>query len=360
MGGSTVETEALREASRKFTEYADEFTKQVGPALGRATLPKSAIPLVDCGFADAYAQAWQAMDVATRAGGGSMKTIGLALTLIANHYEGQEAENTKMFHGKPIDPPAVPQPQKMDISSSILEHGEEFLLDSGAGAILLSVTTTLILASTGIGAAAIVLPVGIFCMSNIIDPVPYFQAASAWGEIEAIVTEAAAKVPKEAAKITSDAKWSGDGCDAFNNYVTNDLSPVLGAMQGLAGSLKQMCTQTAWVAVAAIGAYVIGTLEATAVVAEADADPEPISRETVGFAAVGAWLPWAIGISIELISTFGDMAVAASTIESSTRALGAQMERKDGQIQAGALALSPTKTTAIQDWSGWKNEKVPA
>jgi hypothetical protein len=356
--GITVETEALRHAAQGFTRFGRDLNDKVLPAMSRCTLPSADIPAVDLGFRQAYAQSWEAMDLAAKAAAGSMLTIGNALTMVANHYEGQDNENARMFHGQPIPPPTAPAPEAMDGGGSVLEGLADAGEVVGAVAILMYVTVELCLASALIGALMIVQPVGIFCIVNLKDPVPYFTAAGGWSDIEQVLSDAAAQVPKLAAQVTSDAKWSGDAADAFTSYVSNDLAPVLGAMQGLAASMKQMLIQTGFALLVAIGAYVIGTLEAAKVVEAADADPEPVSRESIGLSAIAVWLPYVMGITADLLSTFGDMAIASSTIESALRSLKSQLSEQDGKIQSGTLTLSPARTTAIQSWQGWSNPKV--
>ncbi|GAB3843498.1 WXG100 family type VII secretion target [Dactylosporangium cerinum] len=105
-----VDVAGLREAADGYVRYGENFGNVAKTSIPNCSLPSSATPVVDFGFQSAYRAAYEAMDLATRTLSGTLGTIGLALTRVANHYENNEAANTRMFQGKPITAPRRPSP----------------------------------------------------------------------------------------------------------------------------------------------------------------------------------------------------------------------------------------------------------
>ncbi len=333
--GVTAETQALRDAASGFTTYGQQFKDTVVPALSRCSIPHEDFPLLDLGFESTYKRSWEQMGQVCRTAAGSMQTIGLALTMVANHYEGQEAENSKMFGGKPIDPTKMAGPQSMDTGHNLWEGAADAVVLGLGGAALYWSVSTLAAAGAPFGLTVPVFAVGSVCILNIVDPAPYFVAADGWSDVERVVTEAAALVPKLATDVTTSAKWTGDGADAFSNFIARELSPVLNALQSLAGALKQMCTQTGWVLLVAMAGFCLATYETStlwvaATAAEATVVGAP-AAEAGALAGFGTWAAFGTGLVMELGSTVGDMAVANSTVEKLPSRAGRRAEREGPQ-----------------------------
>jgi len=87
--GLSVDEDGLRTAADGYVEYGKEFKTTVASGVRGAALPWTAFPLVNMGFEQAYSQAYEALDLATRALGDVLTTIGLALTRVANGAHGQ-------------------------------------------------------------------------------------------------------------------------------------------------------------------------------------------------------------------------------------------------------------------------------
>src|SRR5712691_505061 len=137
--GLTVDVEGLRAAADGYVRYGEEFKGAVAGGIGQCSLPGTSIPLLDLGFKEAYSKAYEAMDLASRALGDVLHTVGLALTRVANHYENNDAANARMFGGTPITAPTSPEPRSMDGSANVGDWAR--LGVEGAGAVALVATS---------------------------------------------------------------------------------------------------------------------------------------------------------------------------------------------------------------------------
>ncbi len=278
--------------------------------------------------------------------------------LVANHYDGQEAENAKAFGGKPIPTPVFPAPHEMPTSQSTAEA-----IRSGIGitaeVALVEYLTYTLFAAAAIVPAMIVHYAGIPCMMMLRDPVPYFQASAGWGEIEKHVSLAQGQVIGLSTIVTR-AEWEGDGADAFTNYVSNRLSNELSALNGLVSSLKTNTLDVAGAMTAALSSYLVLTGIACVVLETAGADPEPISRQTIGWAAAVGYVGEALTLIFELGGTLAHAASANSSIESALRTLRGWLGDETDKLTVQSAALTPKEMTQIQTWEsgGWKNPKL--
>jgi uncharacterized protein YukE len=353
-----VDTSALREAATTFGKGADALRDHAIPAIGRAALPPFALPALDMGYGSNYEQAYSGVDLAAHLTANVMGTIGLALTRVANHYQGQDDKNAQMFHGQPIPPPAVPSPATMQA------HGDGWdvaravtitVAESHAVPAMLAVALAgLGVSSARAGGAAIVFPFGIFCLANLRDPLPHLGAADGWNEVEGVFADVAADMQKMVHLVTATANWQGDGANAFNSYVTNILAPMVGSAKGLAADMKVSSYEAAAALASALVLFIVATYTAITTCLAADADPEPLSATAIILATLGMWTSFIIEIVIEMVTTFVLLGIGAATIASAYKELHSWLKDQNDKLDGRSASLSPTDTTTIQDWNGWK------
>ncbi|MEV6344878.1 hypothetical protein [Actinoplanes sp. NPDC051851] len=349
----------LRDSATAFANFADELSGKTQQALAKCALPGTAIPITDFGFKEMYEQAYSAADQGCRAVSGILTSVSNALVRVANHWDGQDSENAKAFGEKPIPAPEFPSANPMPSGVSGGDAARFVAAEGLAIGTVQWLTYEMFVASALIP-ALITHFAGIAALANLRDPVPYFQAEGGWSELEAILADAAVQVPLLANKITSDAKWEGDGADAFSDFIANQLGPALGALKDLVGDLKQNCLATGLVMSAVVVGYIVATIVATKVIEAAAVDPEPVSREAIGWSGAAAWVSEVLVFVGEIALLYAEMAVASATVQTSLRTVSTYLGQKGDKLHVNSLALSTEKMTAIQSWEndGWINPKL--
>ena len=357
--GVTVETQTLRGAARAYLEYGHQLHEDVSKAIPKCSIPSTAIPTPDSGFTATYSAAYTAADLGARACADVFTAVGNALIRVANHYEDQEAENARLFGGKPIAAPAFPAPREMSISPSTRETGE-FLASEGTLILALEFATVQLMTAAAAIPALFVHFAGIAALAILKDPIPYFEASDAWAEIEQHLALAGAQVLPLAERVVNEAKWSGAGADAFLNYVSNEFDPAVSHLASLVGDLKTQTMTLGVVMSFADAAYLVGTTIITVGLFAAIADPEPISRESLGWTLAAEYVGEVAALIIEVAGSAAAAAVTNSSLSTQTQQLNGYFGAKSDQLTVNSAALTPQRITEIQTWEngGWTNTKV--
>ncbi|MCO6006942.1 hypothetical protein NE236_18300 [Actinoallomurus purpureus] len=360
--GLTVDVVGLREAADTYVKYGDEFKTQVQPGVVQGSLPWTAFPLVDMGFKDAYSQAWEALDLSTHALGDVLTTIGLALTRVANHYQNMEAENTKLFGGKPITAPSSPLAHSMNTAPSGGQIVSGAVVGGGAVASVVFSSMGLLQASLPFGVSFIVIEGSLISAAvlNLRDPVPFFTAAEGWGDVRGVLNVAAAKVPQLMNNVVYRGKWEGDGKDAFYACINNDIGPAMAAMKDLNNDMQIACRDAAIALGLSVISYVAGTVTAaticeTANAAGATGVGAPAAATTVNI-TLASWITFASELFVDLATVVGGLVLAASTISQGYDTLKAFLGTKGNTLEAGSISLRSSELQTMQDWEhGWKD-----
>jgi hypothetical protein len=361
--GLTVDIEGLRAAADGYVKYGDEFKGAVAGGISQCSIPWTSIPLLDLGFKEAYGKAYEAMDLASRALGDVLHTVGLALTRVANHYENNDAANARLFGGRPIVAPASPEPHSMDGGANagdLVRLGAE-----GAAAVALVATSLKILIASsvplGIPFIGIEVALGGAAVLNLRDPLPYFDAYEGWGKVREVLNEAVAKVPQLCNNVVYRGNWQGDGKDAFYACINNDIAPSMAAMKDLNNDMQTSCREAGIALLVSIGGFVAATLTAIGIVESANATAAASAGiATPGAAAaatisLAAWVGFVTELLIDVSAVFGGMAVATSQIGQAYDTLKAFMGGKDHALEAGSLKLRSSELEKMQNWENdWK------
>jgi hypothetical protein len=361
--GLTVDIPGLRAAADGYVRYGDEFKGVVATGISQCSLPWTAIPVIDMGFKEAYAKAYKAMDLASRALGGVLHTVGLALTRVANHYEHNEAANERLFGGRPITAPASPEPQPMDGGANTADLNR--LEYEGVGALALIGTSLQILIASsvplGIPFIGIEVALGGAAVLNLRDPLPYFDAYEGWGKVREVLNEAAAKVPQLCNDVVYRGNWAGDGKDAFYACINNDIGPSMAAMKDLNNDMQTACREGGIALLVSIGGFIAATLTAIGIVESANATAAATAGVATPAAAATAsitlasWVGFVTELLIDVSAVFGGLAVASSQIGQSYDTLKAFMGGKDQALEAGSLKLRANELDRMQSWeSSWQ------
>ena len=358
--GTTVETQTLRSAANAYLEYGRQLHEDVSKAIPRCSIPGTAIPSPDCGFTATYSAAYTAADLGARACADVFTAVGNALIRVANHYEDQEAENAKMFGGKPIPAPAFPAPRQMSTSPGGWDIAR-FAASEGAMIALLEYATVQLMIAAAAVPALIVHFAGIAALAVLKDPLPYFGAAGGWAEMEKHLALAGAQVLPLAEKVVNEAKWSGDGANAFLNFISNDFDPTVDRLSSLVSELKSQTEALGIVMSLADGAYIIGTAIITIGMLIAAADAEPISRESLGWTLAAEYIGEVAALVIEVTGSAATVALTNASLTTETEKLNGRFGSKSDQLTVNSAALTPQRMTEIQTWEngGWTNPKVP-
>ncbi|MEU8259203.1 hypothetical protein AB0C02_01070 [Micromonospora sp. NPDC048999] len=357
---TSVETETLRGAAESYLLYGKQLHDDVANSLPRCSIPGTAIPTPDCGFTATYSAAYTAADLGARACADVFTSIGNALLRVANHYDGQEAENAKMFGGKPIPAPSFPVPREMSTSASGGEAARFVAMEGGIVIALETATVGLMIAAAAIPALFVHFA-GIAALALLKDPIPYFDAAGGWGEMEQHLSLAAAQALPLAERVVNEAKWAGDGAAAFVNYVANQFGPTVDQLSSLVSELKNQCMAMGVMMSLADTSYLVGTAVITCGLIAAALDPEPISRETLGWTLSAQYVLEVGGLIVEVAGTATAVALTSGAIVSETQKLNGYFGQQSDHMTVNSAALTPQRMTEIQTWEkgGWTNDKVP-
>ncbi|GAA1856316.1 hypothetical protein [Asanoa iriomotensis] len=358
--GTSVETQTLRGAARAYVEFGRQLHDDVSTALPKCSIPGTAIPTPDSGFAATYGAAYTAADLGVRACADVFTAVGNALTRVANHYEDQESENAKMFGGRPIPAPAFPAPREMSTSASAGET-TRFLVAEGAIIATLEVATIRLMIAASAIPALFVHFAGIAALALLKDPIPYFNAAAGWGELEKNLALAGAQVLPLAERVVNEAKWEGDGADAFLNFVSNQFDPAVNQLLSLVSELKNQCVTMGVVMSAADLSYLIGTALITTGLIAAAANPEPATRTALGWGFATQYVLEVSGLIVEVAGTAAAVALTNGGITTETAKLNGYFGTESKELTVNSAALTPQRMTEIQTWEqgGWTNKKVP-
>ena len=365
--GLTVDIPGLRAAADGYVRYGDEFKGTVSSGIGQSSLPWTSIPMIDMGFQEAYSQAYDAMDLATRALGDVLHTVGLALTRVANHYEHNDAANARMFGGRPITAAPAPEPHSMDGGANagdLMRLGGE-----GLGALaLIGASLKILIASSvplGVPFIGIEVALGAAAVLNLRDPLPYFDAYEGWGKVREVLNEAVAKVPQLCNNVVYRGNWSGDGKDAFYACINNDIAPSMAAMKDLNNDMQTACREGGIALLVSIGGFIAATLTAIGIVESANATAAATAGVATPAAAaaasisLAAWVGFVTELLIDVSAVFGGLAVATSQIGQSYDTLKAFMGGKDHQLDAGSLTLRANELDRMQSWENSWKEPAP-
>ncbi|MEU5912181.1 hypothetical protein [Micromonospora sp. NPDC047527] len=357
---TSVETQALRGAAKAYLEYGRQLHDDVGRALPRCSIPSTAIPTPDCGFTETYSAAYTAADLGARACADVFTAIGSALLRVANHYEGQEAENAKLFGGTAIPAPAFPVPREMSTSPSGGEMARFVAAETGIIIALETATVGLMVAAAAIPALFVHFA-GIAALALLKDPFPYFDAAGGWGELEQHLSLAAAQVLPLAERVVNEAKWEGEGANAFLNYVANQFDPAVNQLSTLVSELKNQCLTMGVVMSFADASYLVGTAIITGGLVAAALDPEPITREALGWTLSAQYVLEVGALIVEVAGVAAAVAVTNGAVVTETQKLNGYFGQQSTEMTVNSAALTPQRMTEIQTWEGggWTNTKVP-
>jgi uncharacterized protein YukE len=357
---TSVETQTLRGAAKAYLEYGKQLHEDVSKALPKCSIPSTAIPTPDCGFTETYSAAYTAADLGARACSDVFTAIGNALIRVANHYEDQDAENNRMFGGRPIPAPSFPAPREMSTSPSGGEMARFVAMESGILVALEAATVGLMLAAAAIPALFVHFA-GIAALALLKDPLPYFGAADGWGELEQHLSSAATQVLPIAERVVNEAKWKGDGANAFLNYVANQFDPAVNQLSSLVSELKNQCLTMGVLMSAADATYLVGTAIITGGLIAAALDPEPITREALGWTLSTQYVLEVVALTIEVAGVAAAVTLTNGSIVTETRKLNGHFGRQSDQMTVNSAALTPQRMTEIQTWEkgGWANDKVP-
>ncbi|WP_238011436.1 hypothetical protein KZZ52_33090 [Dactylosporangium sp. AC04546] len=358
-----VDVAGLRRAADGYVRYGSEFGEVAANSIPKCSLPWSAIPAVDFGFGDAYKAAYEALDLSARTLSGTLGTIGLALTRVANHYEDNEAANTRMFQGRPITAPPAPQARPMDTGLSDGDYDRVYLGGfASAGLIILAGQRMFAAAGPfGLPMLGLGLPLLTSAVLNLRDPIPYFDAQAGWGEVGEVLNDAASRAPQLCYDVVYRGNWQGTGKDAFYACVNNDIQPSLGAMKDLNNTMQLACITGGVALGTSLAAFIAATLTATGFCAAATAaaaasagTATPAAQAAVTI-TISQWAIFTLELLAEVAAVFGGMALTSAQIGQSYDSLKAFLGGKNNQLEAGSLQLRPAEVTAISDWElGWK------
>ncbi|NBE79804.1 WXG100 family type VII secretion target [Micromonospora rubida] len=360
---TTVDVPGLREAADGYVRYGKDFGGVARTSIPACSLPSSAIPVVDFGFQGAYRAAYEAMDLATRTLSGTLGTIGLALTRVANHYEGNDAANAQMFQGRPVTALSAPEPRRMDTGLGDGEYDRAYLGGIGAAALVLTAGQKMFAAAGpfGLPLLGMGIPLLTSAVLNLRDPVPYFDAQAGWAEVGKVLNDAAGRVPQLCNDVVYRGNWEGAGKDAFYACVNNDIQPSLGAMKDLNNTMQLSCVTGGIAMGTGIATFVAATLTAmgfcaaaTATAAATGGVAAPAAQAAVTI-TISQWIIFTLELLAEVGAVFGGMALTSTQIGQSYDALKAFLGGKDQRLEAGSLQLRPAEVTAIADWeNNWK------
>lgn len=357
---TTVETQRLRGAANAYLEYGRQLHDDVVRALPRCSIPATAVPTPDHGFAGSYAAAYTAVDLGARACADVFTAIGDALIRVANHYEDREADNATLFGGGPVRAPVFPLPRAMSTSPTGWEVGAFIAAESGITAALEFVTARLMVAAATIP-AFFAHVAGVAALAVLKDPQPYVAAADGWGEVEKHLAVAAGQVLPLAELVVNEAKWTGDGATAFLNYVSDEFDPTVNQLATTVGELKNQCLTMAALMSVADASYLVGAAIATAGLATASADPDPGTRITVGSIVAAQYVLEVAGLLTDVAGGTAAVAVTSGSIVTETRKLNGRLAQQSERLTVNSAALTPQRMAAIQTWEdgGWTNARVP-
>ncbi|MEV0717243.1 hypothetical protein [Asanoa sp. NPDC050611] len=358
--GTSVETQTLRGAARAYLEFGRQLHEDVGAALPRCSIPSTAIPTPDGGFTATYGAAYTAVDLGARACADVFTAVGNALIRVANHYEDQEAENTKLFGGRPIAAPAFPAPREMSTAPSGAEVGRFVAAEAGIILTLEIATYRLMVAAAAIPALFVHFA-GIAALALLKDPLPYFDAAGGWGSLEEHLALAGAQVLPLAERVVNEAKWEGAGADAFLNFVSNQFDPAVNQLSALVSELKNQCVTMGVVMSAADISYLIGTSLITTGLVVAAGNPEPGTRLAAGWGFATQYVLEVGALVVEIAGTAAAVALTNGGITTETAKLNGYFGTESRELAVNSAALTPQRMTEIQTWErgGWTNARVP-
>ncbi|GIF71810.1 hypothetical protein [Asanoa siamensis] len=358
--GTSVETQALRGAARAYQEYGRQLRSDVDAELVRCSIPSTAIPTPDCGFTATYSAAYTAADLGARACADVFTAVGDALTRVANHYEDQDAENARLFGDRPIPAPAFPTPREMSTAPSGSEIARFAAAEGGIIIALEAATVGLMVAAAAVPALFVHFA-GIAALALLKDPLPYFTAAEGWGAMERHLALAGAQVLPLAERVVNEAKWEGAGADAFLNFVSNQFDPAVNQLSALVSELKNQCMTMGVVMSAADVSYLIGTAIITYGLAAAVINPEPLTRQALGWTLSTQYVLEVGALIVEVAGTAAAVALTNGGIATETAKLNGYFGTESREMTVNSAALTPQRMTEIQTWEhgGWTNAKVP-
>jgi uncharacterized membrane protein len=208
------------------------------------------------------------------------------------------------------------------------------------GVLLAAATATvagLFSSTTATGAAVLVGVVAeAVIITNLKDPVPYFETSKNWGAIRDKYEELSGAVSRDATDVGT--YWDGDAAKSFLNLITNRLQPALDAQKQMSQSMRDALLEMGVALVSIIVAVISATI---ACIFACLAALATIVGAELQWAIVGAWVTFIIAIIGTLITFFIGFFGPTNAIKDGFSTLKTALGSQGDKITGAPLTVVP-------------------
>lgn len=217
----------------------------------------------------------------------------------------------------------------MDVGIQVVEGTLLAMATASVAALASSTAATGAAVLVGVVAEALII-------TNLKDPIPYFETSGNWGDIRDKYEELSGDVTRDATDVGN--YWDGDAAKAFLNLISNRLTPALDAQkqmsQAMRDALLEMGVALITVIVAVISATIASILACLAALAT-------VVGAELQWAIVGAWVGFIVAIIGALVTFFIGFYGITNTIEDGFSTLKTALGAQGDKITGAPLTVIP-------------------
>lgn len=215
---------------------------------------------------------------------------------------------------------------------------------------------TVALATAGAPSPAVVgVPIG--CQAFVLamgDPVAWSSAADSWGSIRDVTTIVAADLTNAKNAISADS-WSDDGAVEFGKYCDR-IAGAVGALNDLVDATAQQCAALSSMFLQAQVEFLLAITGAIVECIAANFEPDPTmtTQTIIKTVIVGVFLALLTVLVLGIVGYINTISSAKQAIGAAYDKLAGQLHDANGNLSAGAAALSPDRMAVIANPREWK------
>jgi uncharacterized membrane protein len=221
-----------------------------------------------------------------------------------------------------------------------MADGVDIAIDGVEGVLLALVTASVAsLASSSAATGAAVL-VGVaaetLIITNLKDPIPYFQTSGEWGGIRDKFEKLHGDIGRKATDVST--YWHGNAATSFLNLVNNRLQPALDAEQKMSQAMRDALLSMGVALVSAIIAVISATVAAALACLAALAT---VVGAELQWAIVAAWVTFVVALIGALVTFFLGFFSTTNTIKDGFSTLKTQLGSQGDKITGAPLKVIP-------------------
>jgi hypothetical protein len=354
----SVQTQSLINMAHQIGVASDEFNDHAKSGVDSAAIPFLSWPVVAMGTKGTYENARNLVSRVVDTGCTAMKAIDDSLNRVAVHYERAE-EMSKLGHAvtKEITTPPPPTSSKWSpppgvsfVEGAIAGLADAALLVGIEGGLFAGMSAV----SAPFGASVVVLSVhGLIIALNMRDPIPWFMAQGHWDDVNQAGKNAGGAIAAEKVGIVGfKNNWTGDGADAFSQYIDDFSTKLRLCFAPLAFDLGDFCQQMGNALMTFDIEIVLSDIAAIVamLIAYSTAEVPPVAAAAI-WIIVAAWAGTVGKWLTDLVSSFTDKETAAHKVSSDADSLASQFFTDARKLQGNQMEPEYKKINVDVHWS---------